>query len=153
MTTQEAMAACNTMSDCLGFTFVPLQMAQAVPIYMKASDEWVSHEAHLTYIKRRPSCSNLKYMTYGQGQSGPYCCEGSGCPDEQAYAATELTCSFPAATPYGTPPCASLRGEPLLNLALQAEASALSQWGFLENAGVNAVKVGVQVALLQPITP
>eukprot|EP00966_Prymnesium_polylepis_P161309 3728051-Prymnesium_polylepis.2 len=146
MTIADAQHVCSTMTDCMGITLgaesdggKAISTTTPVLVYLKSSDEWVAHDQHLTYLKVRPECEKLKVMRYRRA-GGPYCCEGEGCPAENGYAALELACSLPSSTPYGMPACGSLRGEGLQNVALVAEASALSQWGYSENAGLNSVK-------------
>ena len=149
MTVIDAQKVCSSMTECMGFTLATggagqaISLSSSVTVYLKASDEWVAHDSHVTYIKARPNCQDVKMMRYKRAGHGPYCCEGKKCPEEHAYATMEQSCSLPGSTPFGAPNCASLRGEPLQNLALTAKASALSQWGYAEDAGIDAPKDGI----------
>ncbi|KAL1514586.1 hypothetical protein AB1Y20_003680 [Prymnesium parvum] len=147
MTVVDAQRVCNSMADCMGFTSVaiPGDAPSVTPtqIYLKASNEWVTHESHLSFIKKRPECLDVSLVRYRRSGAGPYCCEGANCPAEHAFAAAELHCSMPASAPYGAPLCTSLRGDPLQNLAVTAKASAQSQWSYAENAGLSVVQDGI----------
>ena len=100
----------ETRSDCQGFTLSaidePEKAGQQLTVWLKASNEWVEHASHLTYLKQRPPCEDARFKRFAKAGAGPYCCDGAGCLDAREYAAGELHCSFPAATPHGVPRCA-----------------------------------------------
>ena len=140
-----AKRVCDSLADCQGFTLSaidePEKAGQQLTVWLKASNEWVEHASHLTYLKQRPPCEDARFKRFAKAGAGPYCCDGAGCLDAREYAAGELHCNFPAATPHGVPRCAALRGRPLANLAraVTPAASALSsEYEFSENGGAAA---------------
>ena len=140
-----AKRVCDSLADCQGFTLSaidePEKAGQQLTVWLKASNEWVEHASHLTYLKQRPPCEDARFKRFAKAGAGPYCGDGAGCLDAREYAAGELHCSFPAATPHGVPRCAALRGRPLANLAraVTPAASALSsEYEFSENGGAAA---------------
>lgn len=121
--------------------------------FLKASATWDAEPTHLTLVKQRPLCARAAYrpMSAHGGAaperlapstgSGPYCCEGHGCPSEDEYEPAELACEMPALSPRGVPRCSNLQGAPLPNLALAsagASAAISSAYPFAENAGAGA---------------
>eukprot|EP00964_Phaeocystis_antarctica_P110995 scaffold75324_cov69-Phaeocystis_antarctica.AAC.5 len=119
MTLDAAKILCNSLSSCMGFTLS--SAAARHPhmkhvVWLKAADEWVGHNEHLSFIKNAPACT-FEVKRYKKAAHGPYCCEGASCPDEDKYAQLETTCALPSATPNGMPRCSALRGSPLVNVA------------------------------------
>ena len=108
-----AKRVCDSLADCQGFTLSaidePEKAGQQLTVWLKASNEWVEHASHLTYLKQRPPCEDARFKRFAKAGAGPYCCDGAGCLDAREYAAGELHCNFPAATPHGVPRCATLR--------------------------------------------
>lgn len=151
MTVADAQKLCGSLKECMGFTFLndkatlKASLKTPVHIYLKASDEWVPNKSHVTYLKILPHCRDLSLRRYRLAGFGPYCCEGSGCPAENVFGTLELTCTLPFAAPFGLPNCDSLQGDPLKNLALEASASASSEWRHDENSGLDAVKVNLSL--------
>ena len=133
MTIGAAERLCDTLSNCLGFTFghtgvgIDDEVLRATKtlVYLKVSDEWVPHGDHRTHLKDRPSCK-VQYLRYQKAGHGPYCCKGATCPAEgtNAHVLTESRCQLPAASPHGVPRCGSLSGAALSNVAPAATATA-----------------------------
>ena len=146
MTLDAAKILCNSLSSCMGFTLS--SAAARHPhmkhvVWLKAADEWVGHNEHLSFIKNAPACT-FEVKRYKKAAHGPYCCEGASCPDEDKYAQMETTCALPSATPNGMPRCSALRGTPLANVArLYGVARMSSEYPFSENSGPAAGNDGV----------
>lgn len=146
MTLDAAKILCNSLSSCMGFT---LSAAAAKHphmkhvVWLKAADEWVGHNEHLSFIKNAPACT-FEVKRYKKAAHGPYCCEGASCPDEDKYAQAEMTCALPSATPNGMPRCSALRGTPLVNVAhLHGLARMSSEYPYSENSGPKAGNDGI----------
>ena len=119
MTLDAAKVLCNSLSACMGFTLSAAAARQPHAkhlVWLKAADEWVGHNDHLSFIKNAPACT-FEVKRYKKAAHGPYCCEGASCPDEDKYGQLEMTCALPSATPNGMPRCSALRGTPLVNVA------------------------------------
>jgi len=156
MTIGVAQELCNAVSDCMAITMNlaktdGMLTSTKYHIYLKASAAWDPEPSHLSLIKVRTQCAGVAYRPWGARDGdasavaapaagrGPYCCEGSKCPREDEYSATEMGCLMPASSPLGVPRCYNLLGDPLPNLALAStgvHAAISSDWGHSENAGV-----------------
>ena len=112
MTLDAAKVLCNSLSSCMGFTLSAAAARQPHTkhvVWLKAADEWVGHNDHLSFIKNAPACA-FEVKRYKKAAHGPYCCEGASCPDEDKYGQLEMTCALPSATPNGMPRCSAGRG-------------------------------------------
>jgi hypothetical protein len=149
MTIDEAQHRCSAHADCMGITLAAEWDAVwavgtsrfKAQVWLKGTTEWVAHNGHLSFIKKMPKCTNVKFMRYKRAAHGPFCCEGRGCPSMHGY--DERRCVFPAAAMQGLPSCANLRGLPLRNLAVDGVASASSEYPYAENGGPGAANDGV----------
>ena len=146
MTLDAAKILCNSLSSCMGFTLSAAAARHPHTkhvVWLKAADEWVGHNEHLSFIKNAPACT-FEVKRYKKAAHGPYCCEGASCPDEDKYAQLETTCALPSATPNGMPRCSALRGTPLVNVAhLHGLARMSSEYPYSENSGPRAGNDGV----------
>lgn len=154
MTLPRAQGLCDSLPECSGITFaaewdaLPKEGTKAsdsfrAHVWLKGFDEWVPFNGHVTLIKQLQPCANTKYLHFQRPAYGPMCCEGKGCPNLSEYAAAEVKCRLPAATPFGVPLCSNLRGESLPNVAALGKASASSEYPYAENAGPSAANDGV----------
>ena len=113
MTVGAAERLCDTLSECLGFTFSVVDGEpgeKKTLAWLKTSDEWVPHADHRTHLKDRPACK-VQYMRYQKAGHGPYCCKGAACPADgsSAHVLLESRCQLPGASPLGVPRCSALR--------------------------------------------
>ena len=153
MSIEQAKQWCSTLASCEGITFQGnLNKVNQVgsgrfvnKMWLKASGEWTEHGDHVTLLKVQTNCPDTKFMRYKRQGHGPYCCEGKGCPVSiSEYEGVEARCRLPAkSVGDGPPACANLRGTPLRNMAIEAVASASSEYPYPENAGVGAANDGV----------
>ena len=156
MTIDKAQELCAGLAECTGFTFAGQWDAVwaagsanfAAQVWLKGTDEWVAHSEHVTFTKLLPKCAETKFMRYKKAGHGPYCCQGGGCPRPQAYPGVARRCQLPAAAVFGLPRCSALQPTPLRNVALDAVASASSEYPHAENSGPSVANDGVVNASL-----
>ena len=74
MTLDAAKVLCNSLSACMGFTLSAAAARQPHTkhlVWLKAADEWVGHNDHLSFIKNAPACA-FEVKRYKKAAHGPY---------------------------------------------------------------------------------
>ena len=77
MTLDAAKILCNSLSSCMGFTLSAAAARHPHTkhvVWLKAADEWVGHNEHLSFIKNAPACT-FEVKRYKKAAHGPYCCD------------------------------------------------------------------------------
>lgn len=151
MTIDKAQEICAGLVECMGITFAAEWDAVwavgtanfRAQMWLKASDEWVANEGHVSMVKEMPKCDGAKFMRYKKAGHGPYCCEGNDCPHAKGYNELGTRCFLQASTIFGLPKCNSLKAPPLRNVAPEAIASASSEYPYAENSGPGVANDGV----------
>ena len=65
-----AKKVCDSLVDCQGFTAAasaePDLAGRQLTVWLKASNEWVEHGEHLTYLKQRPACEGVVFKRFAE---------------------------------------------------------------------------------------